>query len=256
MKETLSKIFGLVIFIFFIGGILYLHLFEEEEDGKDNYESIQVKGNILLPEEDYLLFAGLKNSLELDTLTLGEVKTKFEEHPYVIKADVKFDGINKIIVNVKEKELKAVVLSGNNPGLVTENYKIVPLLKNTSFSELPVISHLKENNIETGNSYPKSTELEDAYKIIDALKITDENFYKNLNEINLRYGRDIILTFTGINCSVIFGRGNEAKKIICLHALWQKMNEDKNLFNESEYIDLRYRNKIFVGKKINTEATG
>ena len=84
----------------------------------------------------------------------------------------------------------------------------------------------------------------------------DENIYKNLDEVNLRYGRDIILTFNGLDCSVIFGRGNEAKKIIYLHALWKKLNGKNNLFKESEYIDLRYRDKIFIGKKIKTETTG
>lgn len=256
MKETLSKIFGLLIFFLFMGGILYLNFFGEKANEKDVYESIEVSGNILLPAEDYLFFTQLDDSSKLYDITLPEVKTKFEEHPYVVKADVKFDGVNKIIVNIKEKELKAVLLSRDNPGLITENYEIVPLLKNTSFAELPVISNLKTNDDETEADNPNNLELKQAYKIIDVIKFTDENIYKNLNEINLRNGRDIILTFTGLHSSVIFGRGNEASKIVYLQALWQKMNEEKNLFTENEYIDLRYRNKIFIGKKIKTETTG
>jgi len=252
----MSKIFGLVMFLFFIGGIFYLNLFSGQADEKDNYEVIEVNGNSLLPAKDYLLFTELNESTILNNITLPDVKAKFVEHPYVVKADVKFDGVHKIIVNISEEELKAVILSENNPGLITEDYKLVPLLGNTSFSGLPVISHLKTNSDETGSDNPENIELVQAYKIIDAIKITDKNFYKNLDEINLRYGRDIILTFTGINCSVIFGRGNEAKKIIYLYALWEKMNEENNLFKESEYIDLRYRDKIFIGKKIKTEITG
>ncbi len=256
MKDTISKIFGLVIFLFFIGGIIYLIFFGGQTDEKDIYEVIEVNGNSLLPTEDYILFTELNDSTKFNDLALPDVKARFEEHPYVVKADVKFDGINKILVNIKEKELKAVILSGDNPELIAEDYKQVPLLKNTSFSELPVISHLKTNSDETGTDNPENKELVQAFKIIDAIKITNENIYKNLNEINLRYGRDIILTFSGLDCSVIFGRGNEAKKIVYLHALWEKMNEENNLFKESEYIDLRYRNKIFIGKKIKTETTG
>jgi len=256
MKDRLSKIFGLVIFLFFIGSILYLNLFGGEADEKDIYEVIEVNRNSLLPAEDYLLFTELNDSIKQSDLTLSEVKVRFEEHPYVVKADVKFDGINKIVVNIKEKELKAVLLSGDQPGLITEDYKLVPLLKNTSFSELSVISHLKTDSDETGTNNPENEELAQAFKIIDAIKISDENFYKDLDEINLRYGRDIILTFSGLDCSVIFGRGNEAKKIINLHALWEKMKEENNLFKESEYIDLRYQNKIFIGMRIKTESTG
>jgi len=256
MKDRLSKIFGLVMFLFLVGGILYLNLFGEEVDEKDVYEVIEVSSNSLLPVEDYLLFTELNNLTKFNEITLAEVKARFEDHPYVVKADVKFDGINKIIVKIKEKELKAVILNTDNLGLITKDYKLIPLLKNTSFSELPVISHLKTNSDEAGTDDPVNEELVQAYKIIDALKSTDENIYKNLNEINLRYGRDIILTFSDLDCSVIFGRGNEAKKIIYLHTLWQKMNEEKNLLKENEYIDLRYRNKIFIGKKIKTEITG
>lgn len=256
MKDRLSKIFGLVIFLFFIGSILYLNLFGEEADEKDIYDLIEVKSNLLLSAEDYLLFTELNDSIKQRDLALPEVKARFEEHPYVVKADVKFDGINKIIVNIKEKELKAVLLSGDHPGLITKDYKLVPLLKNTSFSELPVISHLKTDSDETGTNNPENEELAQAFKIIDAIKISDENFYKDLDEINLRYGRDIILTFSGLDCSVIFGRGNEAKKIIYLLALWEKVKEENNLFKESEYIDLRYQDKIFIGKRIKTESTG
>ena len=171
MKDTISKIIGLVMFFFFIGGILYLNLFGGQADEKDIYEVIEVNGNSLLPTEDYLLFTELNDSTKFNELTLPDVKAKFEEHPYVVKADVKFDGINKIIVNITEKELKAVLLSGENPGLITEDYNLVPLLKNTSFSELPVISHLKTNSDETGSDNIENGELVQAYKIIDAIKL-------------------------------------------------------------------------------------
>ena len=244
------------MFLFLVGGILYLNLFGGQTDEKDNYEMIEVNSNSLLPEEDYLLFTELNDSSKFYELTLPEVKAKFEKHPYVVKANVKYDGINKIIVNIKEKELKAVIVNADNLGLITEDYRLIPLLKNTSFSELPVISHLKTNNDKTETGTAENKELIQAFKIIDALKSTDENIYNNLDEINLRNGRDIILSFNGLDCSVIFGRGSEAKKIVYLQALWELLNEENNLSEENEYIDLRYRNKIFIGKKLKTEITG
>ncbi len=256
MKETAGKIFGLIIFLFLIGSIIYLNFFGAKAETKDSYESISISGNSILTAEDYLHFAKYDDSLNLFNTTLQEVKIKMEQHPYIVKANVKYDGSNTIAVELIEKKLKAVVLSGNNPSLVTEDYKTVPLLKNASFTELPVISKLKTISDESGNSIPDNLELEQAYKIIDAIIFVDENIYAHLDEVNLRNGRDIVLSFSGLKSSVIFGRGNVAEKIVFFQALWNKMNSDKNLFIESEYIDLRYNSKIFVGKKLNTEATG
>jgi len=87
MKDRLSKIFGLLMFLFLVGGILYLNLFGGQTDEKDIYEVIEVSSNSLLPAEDYLLFTELNDSTIFYELTLPAVKARFEEHPYVVKAN-------------------------------------------------------------------------------------------------------------------------------------------------------------------------
>jgi hypothetical protein len=95
-------------------------------------------------------------------------------------------------------------------------------------------------------------EIKQAFKIIDAAKLANEGILKRLSEINLRHGGDIILTFSGIKTPVIFGKNGAAKKLVYLDIIWDDMVSGKNLVENSEYIDLRFANEIYVGKSENT----
>jgi len=88
-----------------------------------------------------------------------------------------------------------------------------------------------------------------AFKIIDAISLSDTNVRKNLAEINLRKGGDVILTFTGLQFPVLFGKSDEVRKALILKNLWPELNEDTNIYERTEYLDLRYKNKVYIGKK-------
>ncbi len=57
-----------------------------------------------------------------------------------------------------------------------------------------MISNLSSN----GKKSFSDEEIEFAFRIIDAISLSDTNVRKNLAEINLRKGGDVILTFTGL----------------------------------------------------------
>ena len=75
---------------------------------------------------------------------------------------------------------------------------------------------------------------------------------KKLSEINLKSGGDVVLTFSGVNYPVVFGRGNESKKMIYLSLVWERINNLKASFQNTEYIDLRFTNEAYIGSKENT----
>jgi len=168
------------------------------------------------------------------------------------KAEVEFDGVSTILVEVQEKEIKAVLLQKNELKLVTSDLETLPLFPPTEMDDFPVISNISFNS---KNIYSK-TDLEFAFKIIDAISLSDTNIRKNLAEINLRKGGDIILTFTGLQFPVLFGKSDEVKKSLILKNLWQDMVNDQNSFQNIEYIDLRYKNKVFIGKRKTELANG
>jgi cell division protein FtsQ len=212
---------------------------------KEVYNQIEVTENTLLPAKEYLRYAGLSDSTKYEDLTLLEVKTRIEKHPYLRKAEVEFDGVNTILVEVQEKEIKATLLQKNKLMLLTSDLETLPLFPPAAINNLPVISNL---NISGKNSYSEENILF-AFRIIDAISMSDTNVRKNLAEINLRKGGDIILTFTGFKFPVLFGKSDEVKKALILKNIWQELIDEENLNQNTEYLDLRYKNKVFIGKR-------
>ena len=245
MSERRSKLFGLFIFLLLTFGFVYLMITGSRASVKEVYNQIEITGNKLLPVSQYLRYTGLIDSTKYSELTLQEVKNKFEEHPYMRKAEVEFDGVNKILVEVEEKEIKAVLLQKNELKLVTDDLKILPLFPPSDIRDLPVISNLNMSNKQSIDT----TNIEFAFRIIDAISLSDTNIRKSMAEINLRKGGDVILTFTGLNFPVLFGKNNEVRKALILKNIWFRIINDEKINNEIEYVDLRYKNKVFIGKR-------
>jgi len=245
LSERRSKFFGLVFFLVLVTGFSYLMITGSKASHKEVYNQIEVIENTLLPAEEYLRYAGLSDSTKYADLTLLEVKTKIEKHPYLRKAEVEFDGVNKILVEVQEKEIKAALLQKNELKLLTSDLETLPLFPPYVIKDLPVISNLNLN----GKSSYDEKDIEFAFRIIDAIGMSDTNVRKNLAEINLRKDGDVILTFTGLKFPVLFGKSDEVRKALILKNLWQQSVNDKNLYENTEYLDLRYKNKVFIAKR-------
>ena len=245
MSERRSKLFGLFVFIMLTFGFVYLMITGSKANVKEVYNQIELTGNILLPAREYLHYAGLSDSTKYNELTLLDVKNRFEKHPYMRKAEVEFDGVNKILVEVEEKEIKAVLLQKNELKLVTDDLKILPLFPPSDIRDLPVISNLNMSNKQSIDT----TNIEFAFRIIDAISLSDTNIRKSMAEINLRKGGDVILTFTGLNFPVLFGKNNEVRKALILKNIWFRIISDEKINSEIEYLDLRYKNKVFIGKR-------
>lgn len=252
MSERRSKFFGLVLFLILITGFSYLMVTGSQVSHKESYNQIIINENSLLPAEEYLRYSGLTDSTKYNDLTLVEVKTRIEKHPYLRKAEVEFDGVSTILVEVEEKEMKAALLQKNEIKLITSDLQTLPLFPPSSIVDLPVISNMNFN----GKSTFDESDMEFAFRIIDALSISDTNVRKNLAEINLRKGGEAVLTFTGKQFPVLFGKNDEVKKALILKDLWPELINNSILLNNTEYIDLRYKNKVFIGKRKTELASG
>jgi cell division septal protein FtsQ len=250
MSERRSKFFGLIVFLMLIFGFTYLMITGSKASTKEVYNQIEINENTLLPAKEYLRYAGLSNSTKYTDLTLLDVKTKIEKHPYLRKAEVEFDGVNTILVEVQEKEIKAVLLQKNELKLLTGDLETLPLFPPTVIKDLPVISNLSTN----GKKSYSEDKMKFAFRIIDAISMSDTNVRKNLAEINLRKSGDAILTFTGLKFPVLFGKDNEVRKALIIKNLWQQLIDEENINENIEYLDLRYKNKVFIGKR-KTELT-
>ena len=252
MSKDYGKITGTVLFTVIIISVLYLSLFKYNEKGKEEIKMINIQGNNLLSKDIYIRFADFDDKSVYDDLTLNIIKKRIEEHPYVAKAEVKSDGRGNVDIKIREKEIYAVLLNGGEPFFLTNNFELLKIFEYTTYSDIPVISNVRVSEKLTSSKVLKNEDIIEAFKIIDAAKITDIDVSKKLSEINLKYGGDVVLTFSGVNYPIVFGRGNESKKMIYLSLIWERINKFNNDLKNTEYIDLRFANEAYIGKKENT----
>jgi cell division protein FtsQ len=252
MPKDFGKIFGVLLLSVIVISILYLSLFKYNQKGKEEIKMINISGNNFLSKEIYLHFADLEESSVYDDLSLNIIKKRIEEHPYVAKAEVKSDGRGNVDVKIKEKEIYAVLLSRTEPFFLTNDFELLKIYEYTTYSDIPVISNFRISDKLLPSKVYKTEDIVEAFKIIDAAKITDTEIAKRLSEVNLKNGGDVVLTFSGINYPVVFGRGNESKKMIYLSLVWERINNLKASFQNTEYIDLRFTNEAYIGSKENT----
>lgn len=251
-----GKILSIAVFVVLISCILYAVIFLDEKTNKGVITMIEVSGSSLLTEKDYMLFTKLNESSYYDELSLAVIKDRLEKHPYIKNAEVQLSGSDKVKAVLEEKNIYAVILSESDAYFITEKFEILPIFSNTKFVDLPVISNPASAEEISPLKLCRHEDIERAFKIIDAIKNTNEKISKKLSEINLRKGGDIILTFSGIKAPIIFGKSEEAKKIVYLEIIWETMMDGKSDINESEYIDLRFANEVYVGNSFKQGLDG
>jgi cell division septal protein FtsQ len=88
MHKNYGKILGTILFILLISCILYLTFFPTKKINKGDIEMIEISGNHLLNESDYLLFTRLNDLSFNHDIPLQVIKDRFEKHPYISHADV------------------------------------------------------------------------------------------------------------------------------------------------------------------------
>ena len=248
MYENKKNIFSIILFSLLSLAILLLIIFNSKNKTGDNIKMIEITGHKLMSSEEYKKFIENNKTNSNHIFNLSVLKDKVLKHPYVENADVEFVGEEKAQVNITEKKITAIVLHKSEPLFITDQFEVLPILSNSRFSSIPIISNPKDLDEVQTFSIIKSGDISDAYRIIDAIRYTDRKMLMSLSEINMRNGGDIILTFSGIKQPVIFGRGSTARKIIYLEMLWQGLLKGEMLANNSSYIDLRFANEIYVGK--------
>lgn len=244
MKNESYKI-AIGLFLFFIAAILYL-TFGLEEKVDYRISKIELKGNTHLEKADYFEFAGLQNKNEYEQLNLGIVRDRIQRHPYVQTATVEFIGNQTVEIVVNEKVFKAHILTSSKEFIMTDQVEILPIVENTRNLDYPIIRLNDDQSVERFN-FPKSNlEIERSFKILSAAKMMNQNLYKNLSEIDLRNGNNIIIYFSSVDYPVILGGENEIKKMVVFEKLWESLStvQASKLL---DYVDLRFKDKVYLG---------
>lgn len=211
-------------------------------------KSINILGNHLLPQGSYLSFAKLNDTQNSIEITLPILKDRLEKHPFVSSAEVEISEFNTTKVFVHEKNLEAIVICDDKSFLLSDELQLLPFFSSTKFIDLPIINNPKHSRKYKALEYLQSEEIIEAYNILYAIKSSNEEMFKNLSEINLNKGDDITLTFSGVRPIVKFGRNNISPKVLSLNSIWDELKNADNDLSQSDYVDLRFTNQIYLGK--------
>ena len=255
MSGRITKIFGLFVTLGLLSGVIYFSLFLYEDKGREVISDMKIVGNHLLESDKYLKFAMLQDTSEYEFLSLNDIKKKFIDHYYIKDVKLKTNGKGTAIVTLTEKDLFAFILAGNESYFITHDYEVLPVIPGTEFSDLPVITNIKDSKEIKANTFCETEDLVQAFRIINAAKVVDRKLALKLSEINLKKGGDVIITFSEQLCPVLFGRKNEIAKMLALKELKTDLKLN-SLTRESKYIDLRFSNSAFLGQSDNTGSNG
>jgi cell division septal protein FtsQ len=244
MSEQRKNILGFLFLLLITSALFFLAFSPASRMNEEKVEQIKIEGNYLLEQYDYLAFVKLKNKQDYIGIGLAVIKDRFQKHPYVERADVRFEDKNSVKVFLTEKKIIGLIVEDLETYFLSESHKIFPVLPHTKFIELPIITNHALFVKRSKDNYGDVTQ---AIKIINAAELTNSELYKELSEINLRNGRDVVLTFNGLRLPVIFGRGDEARKMIYLEAILDNKFLKEQLNSSGSYLDLRFASRIFIG---------
>lgn len=247
-----DKIISITLFSILTCILVFLTFFQSKKNNVEVFSKVEVEGNLMLTERDYLLMTGLDNVAISRQLSLRLIKEKFENHPYVESVILELNADKSVTVQVNEKKIFALLNFNGKNYLVTNSYEILNIENNSLMIDYPVITNstLKEIKI---NQSVKSEELKIAKKIVYTSKNISSDFAKNLAEINLRNGNEIVVYLSGLKPVILFGKNDEVKKIYALYELLKSTENYTSMIKTSDYIDLRYSESLFIG---NNQLTG
>jgi len=240
-----QKIFNLALMVIVFGLLTYLSVSLSHFENK-KIEIISLDGNLHLSKEQYFEFANLLDRNNYSNLTTQSIKDRIRKHPYVERADVRYDGNGKVSIKVSEKIFESILLFGDNQYLLTEELQILPMLPKTKKIDYPIISNPAVENLKTLRYMNKNNDLVIASKIISAVKLINPELYDGFSTVDLQNGGDIILYFSFFDYPVIIGRGSEIRRTIYFNNLWTYL-KGKEINNFMNYVDLRYGGHVYLG---------
>jgi cell division septal protein FtsQ len=244
--KNFTKILSALFFLITIGVLSYLSVsLNTHTDYKINL--ISLEGNTHISQEQYLQYANIADKSNYDKLTVQIIKDRFERHPYIKQADVRYDGNGKVSVKITEKTFESLLIDSTGQYILTEHLQLLPVLPQTKKIDYPVISNpILVNSIKVLSSYKKNIDILTATKIISSVKLINPELYDNLSSIDLQNGGDVILSFSNFDYPVIVGRNNEIKKLIYFTSFWNHL-KGKEINKYMEYVDLRFSGHVYFG---------
>jgi len=240
-----DKIVGITLFSVLTLGVFFLIFLSNKNQDKNRFRDVVIHGEKLLSKDSYLNYCFAGDNVWASRKTLPQLREELLNHPYIHDVDIEFTTDKKAVAYLKEKIVKALILVEGKPFLITEDFEILTILENTNILDFPTVNNSK---LAVVKEHEKVAEpgIVEAFKIIDITRLFSEELYSNLSEINLRHGKEIILSFSDDYAQVVLGKDGFSRKLNTLSGL-KSDKKFSELVKSCNYIDLRYDNYVYLG---------
>lgn len=244
-KNKYKKVFSVIFLLFLLGILLYL-TFNLENRSVFIVKHIEIKGADHLTKEQYFKYANFDHIDDYKYLNLTIIKDRIIKHPYIKDADVEFEGNDKVVIDLIEKNFNALYYTGNKQYMVTENLELVPQLPFTRQLDYPIITNsLDDKKYKPFFHLTKTDDLINGLKIVSSFKIINEDLYNKLSEIDLNNGKSISLVFSVFDYLVYVGREDVIKRVVYFDNFYNSVRE--NLYSSAiSHVDLRFDKNIYM----------
>lgn len=237
-KEKREHRWGVLILLL-IGMIVLLGLSHFWRSGL-KARTFVVEGNRILSDEEILVLGAPPRSIGLFELDLTVLQTRIGKHPFVKEVIVSRDLPSSIRIRVRERQPVAI-LAGPEPVFVDGDLVVLPNILSREVFDLPAITGLSGK--KSVGTKIESEELRRAVVIIETASRIDQNLYHLISEVGLLDGGDIVLYSSEFGVPILFGQGDEARKLIYLYEFWNQVVSREGA-SRLESVDLRFEGQV------------
>ncbi len=208
-KKSKRKVnFGIVSIILVFFMILVFGGYAALNSKIFNSENIIINGNNVVSEEIILNLSGISSDKNIFRYKLKDVEKSVLENPYVKNILIKRKLPNTLIVEVVEKEIGAVLKSGEKYCYIDREGNLIETIENIKDKNLNYITLEADYNIEKNNilEYKNREYLKRIPYLLDC--INKENLHKSFIKIDMK-NEDIISLYNKDNIKFTLENKND-----------------------------------------------
>ena len=225
--------------------VIWFSIFWAKNKYTFNNQTIIINGASVLNVSNYKEY--IKSSINSDSTNLESnfILERLYKHPYIAAARISYRYPSKIIIDISERYPFAIL--NNDPMIMfDQDCFVLPNFENIDDYNIPILSRF--NTAPELHPLGKQSLSIKIKKTISWLKELNKKYpdlYKNISEVTLASGDEIILILTENPTKIMLGNNNTLHKIEILKKFEKTLNKKKQI-TDYAYLDMRYDNQIIA----------
>jgi cell division protein FtsQ len=239
MNEMKHKVFGVSAII---GIVVILVFCANGWKSSLKVKEIRIEGNRLVGTNEVSQLTQVQLGSLLYEADLTAIQRNVMSHYYIKDVVVERNLPSAIRIVVTER-IPVAMVNSSQPFYFDQDGMVLPKSNARKIFDLPMISGVMNNGQLVLGSIVIQSDVQEAVRLLSALKAVNRPMYHNISEVQVRNGGDIVLFAAEGGVPIIFGRGEIASKLVRLESFWNDIVKTRGP-QTLQYVDLRYQDQI------------